>query len=84
MLSENRLYLSRRNLLTLLSKLDRFEAGEETKCAIVKYSNPLDPYCMSINGEEEVMVIAIPDDKYYVGRDPGPMHPKDDPYKSTT
>ena len=82
--TKNRLYLSRRNLLTLLSKLDRFKVGEDTKCAIIKCANPFDPYCMSINGEEEVMVIAIPDDKYYVGREPGVVFSKDDPYKSTT
>ena len=38
-------YLSKRNLLTLLSKLERLERGEETACAIVKYANPTDPYC---------------------------------------
>ena len=78
-MSENILYLSKRNLLTLLSKLERFEAGEETKCAIIKNSVLLDPYCLQLNGEESIMVIAIPDDKYYTHRDPGEMHPKDTP-----
>ena len=72
---ENRLYLSERNLRVLLSKLERFKAGEETKCAIVKYANPLDPYCSTI---DEVMVIAIPDDKYYTAREAGEMHPSDE------
>ena len=77
---ENVVYLSKRNLLTLLSKLDRFEKGEETKCAIIKYANPLDTYCLRMESSvEEVMVIAIPDDKYYVGRGAGEVHPEDDP-----
>jgi hypothetical protein len=71
-----RIYLSRRNLLTLLSKLDRFEQGQETRCAIVKYANPLDPYCNTI---DEVMVIAVPDVKFYTQRSPGVMHPLDEP-----
>lgn len=79
MLSENVLYLSKRNLLTLLSKIERFEKGEETACAIVKCSNPLDPYNMSISGVEDVMVIGVPDERYYTNRLAGPVHPKDDP-----
>jgi hypothetical protein len=71
-----RLYLSRRNLLTLLSKLDRFEQGQETQCAIIKHANPLDPYC---NTMDEVMVIAVPDEKFYTQRSPGVMHPLDEP-----
>jgi hypothetical protein len=71
-----RIYLSQRNLLTLLSKLDRFEQGQETQCAIVKYANPLDPYCNTV---DEVMVIAVPDDKFYTQRSPGVMHPLDEP-----
>jgi hypothetical protein len=72
---ENRIYLSERNLRILLSKLERFRQGEETKCSIVKYSNPLDPYCQTM---DEIMVIAIPDDKYYTTRQAGKMHPKDE------
>lgn len=71
----NRIYLSKRNLLTLLSKLERLEAGEDTKCAIIKNMNPLDPYCNTI---DQVAVIAIPDEAFYVNRRPGPMHPKDE------
>lgn len=72
---ENRIYLSKRNLLTLLSKLERLEAGEDTKCAIIKNRNALDPYCNTV---DQVAVIAIPDEKFYVNRNPGPMHPKDE------
>jgi hypothetical protein len=71
-----RIYLSRRNLMTLLSKLDRFEQGQETKCAIIKYANPLDPYCNTV---DQVMVIAVPDEKFYINREPGAIHPLDEP-----
>lgn len=81
-MTSNILYLSKRNLQTLLNKLERFEAGQETQCAIVKYPNNLDPYSLRIDGvceHEGVMVIAIPDERYYVGRKAGPMLPQDDP-----
>ena len=74
-MKQHTLYLSRRNLLSLLSKLDRQEAGDETACAIVKYANPTDPYCNTI---DQVMVIAIPDEKFYTSRQPGAMHPLDE------
>lgn len=76
MITEDRIYLSKRNLLTLLSKLERFERGEETKCAIIKYANPLDPYCNTL---DEVTVIAIPDEQFYTGRAAGAVHPLDTP-----
>ena len=69
------LYLSRRNLLALLSKLDRQEAGDETACAIIKYSNPADPYC---NTMDQVTVVAVADEKFYTNRSPGAMHPLDE------
>lgn len=81
-MTENILYLSKRNLLVLLSKLERFEAGQETACAIMKYPNRLDPYSLRLDGgceHDGVMVIAIPDEKYYVGRKAGPMLEQDDP-----
>ena len=78
-MSENKLYLSKRNLLTLLSKLERYETGQETNCAIIKYSTHLDPYCLDLQGETDIMVIAIPDEKYYTTRDPGEVHPLDTP-----
>ena len=69
------LYLSRRNLLALLSKLDRQEAGDETACAIIKYSNPTDPYCNTI---DQVVVTAVADEEFYANRSPGAMHPADE------
>jgi hypothetical protein len=74
-MKQHTLYLSRRNLLALLSKLDRLETGDDTACAIIKYANPADAYCNTI---DQVMVIAIPDEKFYTGRSPGAMHPLDE------
>ena len=74
-MKQHTLYLSRRNLIALLSKLDRQEAGDETACAIVKSANPSDPYCNTI---DQVTVIAIPDEKFYTNRSPGAMHPADE------
>ena len=74
-MKQHQIYLSRRNLLTLLSKLDRQAAGDATACAIIKSANPADPYCNTI---DQVMVIAVPDDEFYTNRSPGAMHPADE------
>ena len=74
-MKQHQIYLSRRNLLALLSKLDRLEAGDETACAIIKSANPSDPYCNTI---DQVMVVAVPDEKFYANRSPGAMHPLDE------
>lgn len=71
---ENRLYLSERNLRVLLSKLERYKAGDKTACTIIKHSNPLDPYCSTI---DEIAVIAVPDEKYYAAREAGEMLEQD-------
>lgn len=60
--------LSRRNLLTLLSKLDRKKLGDETKCTIVV------PH-----GTRWVSLKAVEDEEKYRDRAPGVMHPKDTP-----
>lgn len=78
MFDEKKIYLSKRNLQVLLSKVERFEAGQETNCAIIKYNNHLDPYNMTIN-EDCVMIVAVPDKQYYVNREAGVMHPLDTP-----
>ena len=74
-MKQHQIYLSRRNLLALLSKLDRQAAGDATACAIIKSANPADPYCNTI---DQVTVIAIPDEKFYTNRSPGAMHPADE------
>ena len=57
---KHNLYLSNRNVLTLLSKLDRQKAGEHTACAIIKhssapYQNTMSPIYVGAteNGEAE-------------------------------
>lgn len=68
-------YLTRRNLLTLLSKLDRKLKGEETSCTIVKKDrvHPTHP-CSSV-----IQVTALEDHEYYIDRPPGLVHPEDEP-----
>lgn len=66
--------LSRRNLLTLLSKLDRRAAGERTECTLIKrdVSHPVYPQSHHI-----MYVVGVEDDVYYQGREAGAVHPKD-------
>jgi len=64
-------YLSRRNLLTLLSKLDRPESARTLiKCDTM---HPLYP-CSSMT-----KVVAVSDGDYYTDRSPGPVHELDEP-----
>lgn len=71
----NKIYLSRRNLLTLLSKLDRSERGEFTACCIIKNdtTNPRYPTT------EQTAIFAISDSAYYFDRVPGEVDQKDEP-----
>jgi len=69
------IYLSRRNLLTLLSKLDRAANGEVTACTIVKYQNQTDPFVQTMDA---IAVTAIEDSDYYEKRAAGEMHPRDE------
>ena len=61
-------FLSRRNLLSLLVKLDR----PGSHCTIVKSDtmHPTHPQ----TGAEDIWVTAIEDDVYYVDREPGVMY----------
>ncbi len=70
------IYLSRRNLLTLISKLDRVKQGEASLCTLMKNDNqhPTMP-----QNHPCVFVTAVEDDDYYVDRDPGDVHPADEP-----
>lgn len=73
-----KVYLTRRNLLTLLSKLDRDADGEQTSCAILKYrNNDVPEYQQTMN---EIMVIAVQDEDYYSSqkRAAGMMHPSEE------
>lgn len=69
------IYLSRRNLLMLLSKLDRAANGEVTACTVIKHRNEADPYVQTMDA---IAVTAVEDDEYYAGRNAGPMHPSDE------
>lgn len=68
-------YLSRRNLLTLLSKLDRRAAGEKTHCTIIKSDTEHPVYPSS----DVITVTAVEDSEYYTDRLPGEVLPADTP-----
>jgi hypothetical protein len=63
-------YLSRRNLLILLSKLDRKKQGESSECTIVKLDNKHPIYKQS---HSPVRITAVEDEEYYAERPPGEM-----------
>lgn len=71
----NYVYLSRRNLLTLLSKLDRQKAGEATTCTIIKHDTINQAY--PIDGP--TAIVAVEDEEYYYDREPGEVHFADRP-----
>ena len=70
------IFLSRRNLLTLLSKLDRHATGDSTERTLIKRDNTHPKYPQSM---EFCIVTAVEDDEYYTTRNSGEVHPKDDP-----
>lgn len=70
----DKIYLSRRNLLCLLSKLDRKLMGENTYCTIVKRDNKHPLYSQTMDA---CAVIAVEDTDYYTDRLPGEMLDKD-------
>lgn len=87
----NRVFLSRRNLQTLLNKLDRRKLGEETAATIIKYRSADDPEeyrhtvaefaaiaVEQIDGDE-LIIQAVEDEDFYQNRRAGPMLPIDDP-----
>ena len=70
------LYLSRRNLLTLLSKLDRnVKANSKVSfCTIIKQDTKHSVYpCTDV-----IQVTAVEDHDYYTDREAGAMHPDDE------
>jgi len=68
-------YLSRRNLLILLSKLDRDTAGDASECTIIKRDNQHPTHAQN---HPVIYVTAVEDSVYYGDRGPGEMHPKDE------
>lgn len=70
-------YLTRRNLLTLLSKLDRAASGDETQCTLIKKDNLHSTYPQSMAA---IRVTAVEDEDYYhLDRKPGAVDQRDDP-----
>ena len=84
MITDNtpKLYLSRRNLLALLSKLDRDSAGEETACTLIKHQQPSPSYQQTM---KTIAVIAVQDEDYYGSqqRPAGEVHPSDEIHLAT-
>lgn len=69
------LYLTRRNLLTLLSKLDRSKTGSLSARTIVKTDTVHSVYpCTDV-----IAVTAVEDEDYYTDREAGMVHPADAP-----
>lgn len=70
-------YLSRRNLQTLLNKLDRCKRDGlgASQCTIVKRDTAHPQYPCS----DEILVTALEDEDYYTDRPAGRMHPEDEP-----
>ena len=58
----SQIFLSRKNLLVLLSKLDRQLAGEKTECTIIKYKAGSPSYQQTM---QECKVTAVENKEYY-------------------
>jgi hypothetical protein len=82
------LYLSKRNITTLLSKLERSRRGEQTYCAIIKNDVNHSKYPCSqqffviatdtpFPNHCSIKVHALADEEYYTDRSPGPVNEKD-------
>lgn len=64
------LYLTRRNLLTLLRKLDREREGDKNHKSLIKSDTKHPKF--PIGGASHVIVTAVEDEDYYTDRAPGP------------
>jgi hypothetical protein len=76
---KQKIYLTRRNLLTLLSKLDRQAAGDATMCSIIKYKQDTPEYQQTM---DSIMVIAVDDNDYYESQNRlgGEVHPSEEAF----
>lgn len=70
----NRVYLSRRNLESLIRKLDGVRKGIASECTILKNDTVHAEYPATV---PMLYVTAIEDEAYYTERKPGPM--REDP-----
>lgn len=66
-------YLTRSNLLALISKLDRAALGQTTARTLVKRDTVHPVYPCS----DEISVTAVEDEDYYTDRPAGEIHPAD-------
>lgn len=74
----NTVFLTRHNLLTLLSKLDRCrEDPNASSRTIIKYDTEHAKYACTT----ATICIAVEDKDYYKDRLPGGVYPEDDPTK---
>lgn len=73
-----KIFLSRRNLQTLINKLDRNKDGGNSHCGLMKYHIEDDPEEFRQN-IDCAFVFAVEDDKYYQNRTPGAVLPEDTP-----
>lgn len=76
MRNDVQLFLSRKNLQTLIEKLDAVKEGRSSKCTIVKMDTTHPVYPMTQTGEGwlgSVTVTALEDEEYYIDREPGEM-----------
>lgn len=74
MRNDVKLFLSRKNLQTLIEKLDAVKEGRSSKCTIVKHDTTHPVYPMTQTGEGwlgSVTVTALEDEEYYIDREPG-------------
>jgi len=71
----NLVYLSRRNLQTLINKLDRHATGDFNSRTIVKYDTAHPEYPASA----ATIISVVEDEDYYKDRPPGDMHHQDQP-----
>lgn len=70
------IFLTRRNLLSLLNKLDRKAEGEDTACTLIKRDNQNKNYPQTI---DECAITAVEDVDYYSDRQAGEVWPADNP-----
>ena len=74
MVASARVFLSRRNLLTLLNKLDAKKRGEQTACQIIKSDTSHPQFPLALYGSGPLVsayVSAVEDEEYYTDRQPG-------------
>lgn len=72
----NKIYLTRRNLLSLLSKLDRNKIDPGASAATLIKKDTVHPRFPCTVATE---VTAVEDEDYYTDRTPGTVHHLDDP-----